>query len=107
MIHISFYSTGSELNGFEVSGHSGHGSYGSDIVCAAVSSCAYMVANTLTDVIGVPADIQVRDGYMKLTVAAKDSRRIADIMKGFEIHAKALAEEYAENIICENKATAD
>ena len=36
--------------GFSMEGHAEYGEAGEDIVCAAVSSAAYLVVNTLTDV---------------------------------------------------------
>ncbi|MCM1363670.1 MAG: ribosomal-processing cysteine protease Prp [Faecalibacterium sp.] len=103
MIKVKFYSFNNELSGFEISGHSGYSEEGSDIVCASVSSCAYMTANTITDVIGVDAEIQVDDAYLCLTVAAKDTAKIKDIMHGFEMHMKALANDYSDYIICEKE----
>jgi len=103
MILINFYSFGGELLGFELNGHSGYSVEGSDIVCAAVSSCAYMTVNTITDIIGVKADADVSDAHLSLTVSAKDAEKVRDIMRGFELHMKALADEYSEYIVCKQE----
>ena len=55
MIQVEFSVHDHAPVGFCISGHAGAGSAGRDIVCAAVSSAAYMAANTLTDVIGAGA----------------------------------------------------
>ena len=61
MITVRFY-VKKETVGFEMSGHSGYGEEGSDIICSAVSSCAYMTANTLTEILGLNPEIEVEDG---------------------------------------------
>ena len=48
MIEAIFTVTDKVIQGFEISGHSDYSEEGSDIICAAVSSAAYMTANTLT-----------------------------------------------------------
>ena len=65
MIKVIFFKSGDNIRGFELSGHSGYAEEGSDIVCSAVSSVAYMVANTVTEIIGVNAKVELDDGYMK------------------------------------------
>ena len=91
------------LTGFEISGHSGYAEEESDIVCASISSCAYMVANTATDIVGVKADIEVEDGYMSFSVGFSESEKIKDLLSGFEMHVKALAEEYKAYIRCKKE----
>lgn len=90
--------------GFEISGHSGYSEIGSDIVCASVSSAAYMVANTLTEIVKAEADIKVDDGYMKLRVLT-DSRETDILMEGFRLHITQLALQYPQYVITktENK----
>ena len=74
MIGVKFYTEASgELRGFEISGHAGSGDVGSDIVCAAVSSAAYLAANTITDVIQAEAQVAVEDGYLLVRVPSKES----------------------------------
>lgn len=103
MITVRFYVLESEFIGFELSGHSGYAEEGSDIVCAAVTSCAYMTANTVTDIIGVKADIEVSDGFMSLTVSLADAPRVKDIFNGFRLHINALAGDYSEYIACKTE----
>ena len=65
MICATFRYANGELKGFSLKGHAG-GIEGTDIVCAAVSSAAYMTANTLIEICDLPADIDVADGKMSL-----------------------------------------
>ena len=103
MTEVRFYSFKGRLTGFEISGHSGYSDEGSDIVCAAISSCAYMVINTITDVIGVNAEVEVDEAYISFSVSEKDADQISDIMQGFEMHVKALADDYKEFIVCKKE----
>ena len=103
MTEVKFYSINEKLTGFEISGHSGYAEEGSDIICASISSCAYMVANTITEIVNVEADIEVSDGYMSLAVSLGDADKIKDLMLGFELHVKALADEYRKYLSCKKE----
>ena len=102
MIRATFYRKGDKLCGFEFSGHSGYAEEGSDIICASVSSAAYMTVNTVTDVIGDYGEATVDEGYLEFTTAS-DKSEVQAVLKGFELHVKALAEEYDEYILCKEK----
>ncbi len=93
-----------ELVGFRITGHSGFAESGSDIVCASISSVAYMVANTITDVIRVSAEIDVNEdnGDMLLRVFQKDATACRDILQGFKLHMLALEEQYSDYMIVNN-----
>ena len=102
MITVRFY-VKKETVGFEMSGHSGYGEEGSDIICSAVSSCAYMTANTLTEILGLNPEIEVEDGYMKLILNATEALRAQDLLNGFKLHINAMADEYPGYIVCKTR----
>ena len=89
---------GSVPVGFRISGHSGFSKEGTDIVCAAVSSAAYLTANTITDVIGVSAEISVEDGLMLFRIPEKGAAVCGALLKGFRLHMAALQKQYPKNI---------
>ena len=97
MIRVRFHTAADAILGFTLSGHAGAGEHGQDIVCAAVSSAAYMTANTITEIIGAAADISVDDGYMHLQVT-EHTERCGDILSGFRLHLQALQEQYPTRI---------
>lgn len=74
MIRADFLSLpDGRLLGFRLCGHAGWGEEGTDIVCAAVSSAAYLVANTATDVLGVtPLSLRVAEDSMLLRLEERD-----------------------------------
>ncbi len=86
------------IYGFVINGHSGYAESGSDIVCAAVSSAAYMVANTITDVLGVKADIVEADACFSLKLQEKDIDKCGVLLKGLQLHLDELCTQYPEHI---------
>ncbi len=86
------------LTGFTVSGHSGYAAEGSDIVCAAVSAMAYLTANTITEVIGVPAEIETDDGFLSLKLNEGDESKCEVPLKGFYLQMKELVKQYPDYI---------
>ena len=98
MIKVRFVTDSGFIKGFELSGHSGYAESGEDIICAAVSSAAYMTANTITDVLNINAQIQVDDGFMTMMLSSADFQKAQDILCGFRLHLTALSEQYKDNI---------
>lgn len=96
MISVKLFVDSGRLTGFEVSGHSGTAPKGQDIICAAVSSAADMTANTISEIYKASADITARDGYLKLSVKSDDE--LQKLLRGFELHMRALAKEFPKNI---------
>lgn len=85
--------------GFDIKGHSNSAPYGEDIVCAAVSSAAFLTVNTLTDVLHVNADINViDDGRMTLNISKNDLEVSQSLLSGFYLHMKSLEQQYKANI---------
>ena len=99
MIRCRFSGREGGLSGFCVKGHAGAGSTGTDIVCAAVSSAVYLVANTITDVLSVPAKIRVEDGLLELSVPKRESSaECQHLFEGLRLHLEALAQQYPDHI---------
>ena len=97
MIRVTFRGCADTLHGFRIEGHAGMGMAGEDIVCAAVSSAAYMTANTITEIIGATADITVDDGLMDLTVT-RCVTACQDILAGLRTHIEAMQDQYPDGV---------
>ena len=97
MIRVRFHTAKDTIFGFTLNGHAGAGVRGEDIVCAAVSSAAYMTANTVTEIIGATADITVDDGYMQVMLTDKIAD-CQDILSGFQLHLQAMQEQYPKRV---------
>ena len=83
---------------FELSGHSGAGEYGTDIVCSAVSSAVYMAANTIIEIMKLNPKAEVRDGYLKFTMNVDDARKSKTITDGLYLHLSELQGQYPNNL---------
>ena len=90
---------GGRTVGFSLSGHAEAGEPGQDIVCAAVSSAAYLIANTITEVLHVPAEVSEDDGEMRLLIREEKYLSLCrNCFEGFRLHMTALEEQYPDNI---------
>ena len=83
---------------FELSGHSGYAKEGEDIVCSAVSSAVYMVANTITEILKLNPETVVRDGYLKVQMNIEDARKSKVITDGLYLHLGELQNQYPNNL---------
>ena len=97
MIKVTFYKHTDDFTGFEFSGHSDYAEEGFDIVCAAVSSAAYLTANLLSDSFFEHIDVTQSDGYMKLTAEKSDNS--GRLIFGLYQHLLQLEEQYTKDII--------
>lgn len=97
MIKVDFF--GEPLVGFHITGHSDRNPSGPEVICAGVSSAAYMTANTITDVIGMNPELSVSDGDMYLKLKTSDeAMRCREILDGLMLHLSSLAEQYPQYI---------
>ena len=71
---------------------------GSDILCAAVSSAAYLVANAITDVVQVKAELSVAQGDMSLQIPERAVFLCRTLLQGLRLHLTGLQEQYPDNI---------
>lgn len=96
MIRAEFFADADGyLLGFSISGHSGMAEEGSDILCAAVSSAAYMTANTVLEILRItPISLSVDEGEMLLRIAGSDARACETLFSGFKLHLLGLEEQY-------------
>ena len=83
---------------FELSGHSGAGEEGTDIVCSAISSAVYMAANTIIEIMKISPETVVRDGYLKLEMNLDDARKSKTITDGLYLHLSELQGQYPNNL---------
>ncbi len=99
MTSVKFIYCNKNIIGFTVKGHSTTSQKDLDgkLVCSAVSSAVYLTLNTVTDVIGAKADIELNDGFVNFKLLDKVSE-CQDVLKGFSLHMNALSEQYKHNI---------
>lgn len=98
MITAEFFRSKGTFIGFHIFGHAEYDEFGKDIVCAMVSSAAYMTANTITDVMNISAEAEDSDGDMYFMTDRKNAEACRYILDGFKMHLDAIAEQYEENL---------
>ncbi|MBR7132971.1 MAG: ribosomal-processing cysteine protease Prp [Clostridia bacterium] len=99
MTGVKFLADAKRIYGFEISGHcsrDGDDEVGK-LVCSAVSSAAYMAANTITEIIGDAADAEVSEAKMYFTVK-KPSEASVKVLEGLKLHLISLSNQYSNNI---------
>ena len=99
MTKIDFLLHDGLITGFTIMDHAEYGEEGSDILCAAISSAAYMTTNTITDVLNICAGIEVKDGYMEVKLEEEDAPKAKTILDGFKLHIQELQKEYDKFIM--------
>lgn len=99
MTRVKFLSNKESLYGFEIKGHSSVDCDDQDgkLVCAAVSSAAYMTANTITEIIGDGCQIDVDDALMRVKVINPSQNTIA-LLTGLKLHLTELSKQYSKRI---------
>ena len=99
MTRVKFLLKNESLSGFEISGHSSVNADDDEgkIVCAAVSSAAYMTANTITEIIGDECEIDIDDALMCVIVKNPSQKTIA-VLKGLKLHLTELSKQYSKRI---------
>ncbi|MBQ4154013.1 MAG: ribosomal-processing cysteine protease Prp [Clostridia bacterium] len=101
MTTVAFYFEDELLSGFHIVGHSTANAEDElgRIVCSAVSSAAYMTANTITEIVGARAEISVNEERGEMTLILKDGFEDSfNIMSGFMLHIKQLSNQYPDYI---------
>lgn len=104
MTTVRFYTEGSRITGFRISGHSGYAEAGSDIVCAAVTSALRLTETTINDVLGLGASVRVREKDASVSFRVPGSLSDADdyavqgLLSGLMLYYAGIHEEYPENI---------
>ncbi len=99
MTEVKFFAEKGKLCGFSISGHSSVNCDDDEgkLVCSAVSSAAYMTANTITEIIGEKAEIVESDAKLSLKVKKPDAKTVA-VLEGLKLHLEQLSFQYNDRI---------
>ena len=100
MIRIKFLRHSGCVHGIECSGHAGYAEEGHDIVCSAVSALTIALANGITEIAGIPADVSDDGKIFRCRIReGLDAAKLHDagILFGtFECAVRAIREEYPD-----------
>ena len=98
MITADFTRKDGRLSAVSISGHAGFGEKGEDIVCASVTSAVQLTANTLTEVLSVPAEVTGLENMVRVILPEGCGEVPCRLLLGLQIHLGLLAEDYPGTI---------
>ena len=104
MTTVVFRMEDDRITGFEAKGHSGYGSEGTDIVCAAVTSAVRLVETTVNDVLGLAAAVKIREQDASISLRLPGGldevteSTCQSLMTGLMVYFAQLHDEYPDNI---------
>ncbi|MBQ7035891.1 MAG: ribosomal-processing cysteine protease Prp [Clostridia bacterium] len=99
MTTVEFKREENKITAFTVSGHTGYGEAGDDIVCASVSSVVWCTVNGLSEIAGLPAEYESREGFVSLKVPplSDRERETADVLlESMYAFMQSLSAQYSE-----------
>lgn len=103
MIFAVFSRKGNRITEVSVSGHAGYAPKGEDIVCASVTSALQTVLNGITEVLKVPAQVQVEENKITCTLPEdSDSQAARAFLNALFLQLNLLAEDYPKTITLKN-----
>jgi len=88
---------------YKATGHSEYGEYGSDIVCAALSTALQMPLAGFQDVLDIYPKFEINsDGFISVNLDGMElkgrEREVHALLESMVIVLRGLAEEYPKNI---------
>ena len=102
MTRCEFFTEDDRITGFSVSGHSGYGEAGSDIVCAAISAAVGLAEATINDVCGAKAKVRVKDEdariTLKLPASCDEEETVQAVLAGMMITLSGMRDDYPDYI---------
>ena len=102
MTKCEFFRDHERITGFSVSGHSGYGEEGNDIVCAAITAIVDMAETTINDVCGGKAKVRVKeeDARITLTLPAScdEEEAVQAVLAGMMLTLCNLRDDYPDYI---------
>ena len=96
MTRASFNFPSPDSASFFIKGHAGYADKGEDIVCAAVSSAALLTANTITEILGVDAEAEEKDGSLKFSF--RGSKEAVKLVQGLRLHLEQIAQDHPQHV---------
>ena len=105
MTKLVFFRSGGVFYGFEEQGHTGFGTAGDDILCAALSAMTMLIINTIEISYAQEVDYEVDEGATRISVKCmaalpeycldeKAQFAISGLFQGYFFQLNDLVEEY-------------
>ncbi len=102
MTRVEFFDQDGRISGFSVSGHSGYGEEGADIVCAAVSTAVQFAECVISDVLGNRCKTKVNEEQARITLTlpatCEDEEAVQAVLTGMMLTLCELRDQYPDYI---------
>ena len=102
MTRCEFFTEDDRITGFSVSGHSGYGEAGTDIVCAAISALVTMAEATINEVCGAKAKVRVKDEQARVTLmlpaSCDEEDTVQAVLAGMMVTLMSMRDDYPDYI---------
>ena len=102
MTRCEFFTDNDRITGFSISGHSGYGEAGSDIVCAAISAVVTMAETTINDVCGAKAKVRVKEQDARVTLmlptSCDEEEAVQAVLAGMMLTLISMRDDYPDYI---------
>ena len=102
MTRCEFFTDNDRITGFSISGHSGYGEAGSDIVCAAISAVVTMAEATINDVCGAKAKVRVKEQdarvALMLPTSCDEEEAVQAVLAGMMLTLLSMRDDYPDYI---------
>ena len=102
MTRCEFFTDNDRITGFSISGHSGYGEAGSDIVCAAISAVVTMAEATINDVCGAKAKVRVKEQDARVTLmlptSSDEEEAVQAVLAGMMLTLISMRDDYPDYI---------
>ena len=102
MTKCEFFTEDDRITGFSVSGHSGYGEKGSDIVCAAISAVVTMAEATINEVCGAKAKVRVKEEDARITLplpaSCDEEESVQAVLAGMLLTLCSMRDDYPDYI---------
>ncbi len=98
MILAHFYQKKGRTCGCSISGHAGYADFGKDIVCASVTSALQMAVNGITEVLKVPAKVEVLENEISVQLPEDSQCAAYSFLEALKMHLEILSDDYKGTI---------
>ena len=102
MTRCEFFTDNDRITGFSISGHSGYGEAGSDIVCAAISAVVTMAEATINEVCGAKAKVRVKEEDARVTLmlptSCDEEDAVQAVLAGMMLTLCSMRDDYPDYI---------
>ncbi|OFI07215.1 hypothetical protein CLOACE_04060 [Clostridium acetireducens DSM 10703] len=101
MINVIFKKKSNKILSYKLEGHANFVDEGYDMVCSAVSGISLTIANGITEVLKIPCQLNVKDGFLNIDLSScssKDIDKAQVLMETILLGLKSVEANYGKYI---------